>query len=49
MAYDKIKVPDFGSKITMNSDGTLDVPDHPIIPFIEGDGISVVIARICVR
>jgi isocitrate dehydrogenase len=29
-----------GGKITKNSDGTLNVPDHPIIPFIEGDGIG---------
>ncbi|MFA7171965.1 MAG: NADP-dependent isocitrate dehydrogenase [Kiritimatiellia bacterium] len=40
MAYDKIKVPNFGEKITMNSDGTLNVPDQPVLPFIEGDGIG---------
>ena len=28
-------------KITMKSDGTLNVPDNPIIPFIEGDGTGV--------
>ena len=28
-------------KITMNADGVLNVPDNPIIPFIEGDGIGV--------
>ena len=28
-------------KITMSSDGTLSVPDEPIIPFIEGDGTGV--------
>jgi isocitrate dehydrogenase len=28
-------------KITMNADGTLQVPDEPIIPFIEGDGTGV--------
>ena len=27
-----------GEKITRNADGTLNVPDFPIIPFIEGDG-----------
>jgi len=27
-------------KISVNGDGTLNVPDHPIIPFIEGDGIG---------
>lgn len=39
--YQHIKVPANGSKITVNEDYTLDVPDHPIIPFIEGDGIGV--------
>ncbi|MBT3251385.1 MAG: NADP-dependent isocitrate dehydrogenase [Candidatus Marinimicrobia bacterium] len=33
----KINVPEFGQKITMNN-GVLNVPDSPIIPFIEGDG-----------
>src|SRR5579875_3995485 len=28
-------------KITMGADGTLNVPDEPIIPFIEGDGTGV--------
>lgn len=28
-------------KISANDDGTLNVPDEPIIPFIEGDGIGV--------
>ncbi len=29
-----------GEKITINPDGTINVPDNPIIPFIEGDGIG---------
>ncbi|WP_414683844.1 NADP-dependent isocitrate dehydrogenase [Methylophilus sp.] len=37
----KIKVPATGSKIIVNADNTLNVPDQPIIPFIEGDGIGV--------
>ncbi len=37
MAYDKIKVPDWGQKITIKN-GKLQVPDKPIIGFIEGDG-----------
>jgi isocitrate dehydrogenase len=37
----KIVVPSFGEKITVNQDNTLNVPNHPIIPFIEGDGIGV--------
>ncbi len=41
MAYDKIEVPAPGEKITMGEDGHLLVPDHPIILFMEGDGIGV--------
>jgi isocitrate dehydrogenase len=41
MAYDKITVPDSGEKISMGDDGHLHVPDKPVIPFIEGDGIGV--------
>ncbi|HWU34453.1 MAG TPA: NADP-dependent isocitrate dehydrogenase [Methylovorus sp.] len=37
----KIVVPGFGEKITVNADNSLNVPDQPIIPFIEGDGIGV--------
>ena len=36
----KINVPSFGEKITVNQDNTLKVPNMPIIPFIEGDGIG---------
>lgn len=36
----KITVPGTGEKITVNADNTLNVPDCPIIPFIEGDGIG---------
>jgi len=37
----KIVVPNFGEKITINTDNTLNIPNQPIIPFIEGDGIGV--------
>ncbi len=40
MEFDKIQKPDYGSKIGI-VDGKLNVPDDPIIPFIEGDGIGV--------
>ncbi|CAM3528899.1 NADP-dependent isocitrate dehydrogenase [Parendozoicomonas haliclonae] len=40
MAYQKITVPADGDKITVNADLSLNVPNHPIIPFIEGDGIG---------
>ncbi len=39
--YQHIKVPVDGEKIQVNDDFSLNVPDHPIIPFIEGDGIGV--------
>ena len=39
--YQHIKVPAAGQKITVNADFSLTVPDNPIIPFIEGDGIGV--------
>ena len=40
MTYKKIKVPNKGNKISYK-DGKIIVPDNPIIPFIEGDGIGV--------
>ena len=39
MSYKNIKIPKSGEKITLK-DGVLKVPDIPIIPFIEGDGIG---------
>lgn len=39
--YQHIKIPNDGKKIQVNSDNSLNVPDNPIIPFIEGDGIGV--------
>ncbi len=41
MTYQHITVPANGEKITVNPDYSLRVPDSPIIPFIEGDGIGV--------
>ena len=40
MQYEKIRVPERGDAITMNRDFRLNVPDEPIIPFVEGDGIG---------
>jgi isocitrate dehydrogenase len=40
MSYDKITLPTSGEKITMGSDGLI-VPNNPIIPYIEGDGIGI--------
>ncbi len=41
MTYQHIEVPASGEKITANSDNSLNVPDQPIIPFVEGDGIGI--------
>ncbi|MGB5096922.1 MAG: NADP-dependent isocitrate dehydrogenase [Porticoccaceae bacterium] len=41
MGYEHIVVPATGSKIKVNADFSLDVPNYPIIPFIEGDGTGV--------
>ena len=40
MGYQKITVPKDGDKITVNADLSLNVPNHPVIPYIEGDGIG---------
>ncbi|GAB1386742.1 NADP-dependent isocitrate dehydrogenase [Melaminivora sp.] len=40
-SYQHIQVPADGEKITVNADFTLNVPDRPIIAFIEGDGTGV--------
>ena len=39
MAYDKITVPGSGEKISFDN-GSMQVPDNPILLFIEGDGIG---------
>ena len=39
--YQHIKVPGNGQKITLKKDNTPKVPNHPIVPFIEGDGTGV--------
>lgn len=39
--YQHIQVPLSGEKITVNPDFSLNVPDCPVIPFIEGDGIGI--------
>jgi isocitrate dehydrogenase len=48
MAYINVKVPTEGAKISIK-DGKLQVPDQPIIPFIEGDGTGRDIWRASVR
>jgi len=41
MRYEHIEPPEGGEAITINEDKSLTVPDRPIIPFIEGDGIGI--------
>lgn len=41
MSFEKIVVPADGEKISVNADNSLNVPNHPVIPYIEGDGIGV--------
>ena len=48
MPYKKIKVPKKGSKITYDK-GKIIIPDNPIIPFIEGDGIGSDITPAMIR
>lgn len=40
MSFQHIAVPNHGEKITVNADNSITVPHHPIVPFIEGDGIG---------
>ncbi len=47
-AYRHIKIPSDGDKITI-SGGKLQVPDQPIIGYVEGDGIGPDITRACLR
>ncbi|MBN1238822.1 MAG: NADP-dependent isocitrate dehydrogenase [Gammaproteobacteria bacterium] len=41
MRYDHITPPRDGESIGINEDTSLHVPDRPVIPYIEGDGIGV--------
>ena len=49
MAYQHIEVPANGAKITVNNDNSLNIPDNPIIPYIEGDGIGVDITPVMLK
>ena len=44
-----IKVPTTGQKITVNKNYTLNVPDQPILPYIEGDGTGVDITPVMIK
>ncbi|MDO8892897.1 MAG: NADP-dependent isocitrate dehydrogenase [Sulfurimicrobium sp.] len=47
--YQHIKVPATGEKIRVNSDFSLNVPDCPVVPFIEGDGTGVDITPVMIK
>ena len=49
MSFEHIQEPKSGSKISIDSSGKLIVPDNPIIPFIEGDGIGSDITPAMIR
>ena len=46
--YKHIQVP-AGEQITVNADFSINVPDHPIIPFIEGDGTGFDITPVMIK
>jgi isocitrate dehydrogenase len=47
--YQHIQVPEKGEKITVNADRSLNVPDEPIIPYIEGDGTGLDITPVMIK
>ena len=47
--YQHINVPADGQKITVNADFSLNVPDNPIIPYIEGDGTGLDITPVMLK
>ena len=49
LGYQKITVPTDGARITVNADHSLNVPDNPIIPYIEGDGIGVDVSPVMIK
>src|SRR5437868_8865417 len=49
MAYQHIKLPTGGEKIRVRRDFSLEVPERPIIPYIEGDGTGVDITPVMLK
>ncbi len=47
--YQHIQVPAQGQKITVNADMSLNVPDQPIVPYIEGDGTGADITPVMLK
>jgi isocitrate dehydrogenase len=48
-AYQHVKIPAHGAKITVNPDYSINVPDNPIIPYIEGDGTGLDITPVMIK
>jgi isocitrate dehydrogenase len=48
-SYQHVTVPAGGAKITVNADYSLNVPDNPIIPYIEGDGTGLDITPVMIK
>ena len=48
-SFQHIKIPAGGEKITVNADFSLNVPDQPIIPYIEGDGTGFDITPVMLK
>jgi len=47
--YQHITIPEGGQKITVNADGSLNVPANPVIPYIEGDGTGADITPVMLK
>ena len=47
--YQHVKVPENGQKITVNADFSLNVPNQPIVPYIEGDGTGFDITPVMLK
>jgi isocitrate dehydrogenase len=49
MSFQHVTVPAGGQKITVNKDSSLNISDHPIIPYIEGDGTGLDITPVMIK
>ncbi len=47
--YQHVTVPERGAAITVNQDCTINVPNNPIIPYIEGDGVGVDVTPVMMK
>ena len=47
--FEHVKIPSEGEKITVNADYSLNVPDKPILPYIEGDGTGLDITPVMIK